>query len=93
MADILDKIVEVKHQEVAAARKRKPLAVVRADAESRVLTRDFVGAIRAKMAAGKPAVIAEIKKPARPRACCGPTSFPPTSPRAMRSLGRPACRC
>jgi indole-3-glycerol phosphate synthase len=36
--------------------------VVRADAESRVLTRDFVGALRAKIAAGKPAVIAEIKK-------------------------------
>ena len=62
MSDILDKIVAVKHQEVAAAKKRKPLDVVRADAESRVLTRDFVGALRAKIAAGKPAVIAEIKK-------------------------------
>ncbi len=62
MSDILDKIVAVKQQEVAAARKRKPLDVVRADAESRVLTRDFVGAIRARIAAGKPAVIAEIKK-------------------------------
>lgn len=62
MSDILDKIVAVKHQEVAAARKRKPLEIVRADAESRVLTRDFVGALRAKIAAGQPAVIAEIKK-------------------------------
>jgi indole-3-glycerol phosphate synthase len=62
MSDILDKIVAVKHQEVAAARKRKPLDIVRADAESRVLTRDFVGALRAKIAAGKPAVIAEVKK-------------------------------
>jgi indole-3-glycerol phosphate synthase len=62
MSDILDKIVAVKHQEVAAALKRKSLAVMRADAESRVLTRDFVGALRAKIAAGKPAVIAEIKK-------------------------------
>jgi indole-3-glycerol phosphate synthase len=35
---------------------------MRADAESRVLTRDFVGALRAKIAAGLPAVIAEIKK-------------------------------
>ena len=65
MSDILDKIVAVKHQEVAAAQKRKPLEVVRADAESRVLTRDFVGALRAKIAAGLPAVIAEVKK-ARP---------------------------
>ncbi|MBK9347432.1 MAG: indole-3-glycerol phosphate synthase TrpC [Burkholderiales bacterium] len=62
MSDILDKIVAVKRQEVAAALKRKPLELVRADAESRVLTRDFVGALRAKIAAGRPAVIAEIKK-------------------------------
>jgi len=62
MSDILDKIVAVKHQEVSAAKKRKPLDVVRADAESRVLTRDFIGALRAKIAAGLPAVIAEVKK-------------------------------
>jgi indole-3-glycerol phosphate synthase len=62
MSDILDKIVAVKRQEVAAAVKRKPLDDVRRDAESRVLTRDFVGAMRAKIAAGQPAVIAEIKK-------------------------------
>ena len=62
MSDILDKIVAVKHQEVAAAQKRKPLEIVRADAESRVLTRDFVGALRAKITAGLPAVIAEVKK-------------------------------
>jgi indole-3-glycerol phosphate synthase len=35
---------------------------MREDAESRVLTRDFVGALRAKIAAGQAAVIAEIKK-------------------------------
>ena len=62
MSDILEKIVAVKHQEVAAALARKPLAAMRADAESRVLTRDFVGAMRAKIAAGLPAVIAEVKK-------------------------------
>nr|WP_295783595.1 indole-3-glycerol phosphate synthase TrpC [Rhodoferax sp.] len=62
MSDILDTIVAVKHLEIATALKRKSLAVVRADAESRVLTRDFVGALKAKIAAGKPAVIAEIKK-------------------------------
>lgn len=62
MSDILDKIVAVKHQEVSAAKNRKSLEFVRADAESRVLTRDFVGALRAKIAAGKPAVIAEVKK-------------------------------
>jgi indole-3-glycerol phosphate synthase len=61
-ADILDKIVAVKREEIAAAQKKVPLAAMRADAESRVLTRDFEGALRAKMAAGRSAVIAEIKK-------------------------------
>lgn len=62
MTDILTQITTVKRQEVAAALKRKSLAAMRADAESRVLTRDFVGAMRAKIAAGQSAVIAEIKK-------------------------------
>ncbi|MES2402386.1 MAG: indole-3-glycerol phosphate synthase TrpC [Pseudomonadota bacterium] len=62
MSDILDKIVAVKREEVADAIKRKPLAVIREDAESRVLTRDFVGALQGKIAAGKAAVIAEVKK-------------------------------
>lgn len=62
MTDILNNIVAVKHEEVAAAKNRKPLDMVRADAESRVLTRDFVGALRTKISAGQPAVIAEIKK-------------------------------
>ena len=60
--DILQKIVEVKHQEVAAAKKRKPMAAMEAEAFSRVLVRDFEGALRAKMAAGEAAVIAEVKK-------------------------------
>lgn len=62
MADILNQIVEVKRQEVAAARKRVPLEAMRDDALSRVLTRDFEGALRRKIAAGRSAVIAEIKK-------------------------------
>ena len=62
MSDILKKIVDVKRQEVAAALKRKSLEAMRADAESRVLTRDFVGALRHKIAAGQAAVIAEVKK-------------------------------
>lgn len=62
MTDILDQIIKVKREEVAAAQKQKPMAVVRTDAESRVLTRDFEGAMRAKIAAGQAAVIAEIKK-------------------------------
>jgi len=62
MSDILEKIIAVKREEVAAAKAARPLAQVRADAEAQPPTRDFVGAIRGKIAAGKPAVIAEIKK-------------------------------
>ena len=62
MTDVLQRIVAVKHEEIAAAQKKKPLAVVREDAERRVLTRDFEGALRARIAAGQAAVIAEIKK-------------------------------
>lgn len=62
MSDILQKIVATKREEIAQALTKTPLAQMRADAESRVLTRDFVGALRSKITAGLPAVIAEVKK-------------------------------
>ena len=60
--DILEQIVSVKHLEVEAALKRQSMAAMQADAYSRVQVRDFEGALRAKMASGASAVIAEIKK-------------------------------
>ncbi len=62
MSDILNKILAVKAQEVASAQKLKPFAEMRAEAEQAAPTRDFVAAIRAKINAGRPAVISEIKK-------------------------------
>lgn len=62
MSDILKKILAVKAQEVAAAKPAKPLPILRAEAEHAAPIRDFVGAIRNRIAAGHPAVIAEIKK-------------------------------
>lgn len=66
MSDILQKIVAVKHQEIAAALSNRPLSLVRAEAEARNRDqrdlRDFVGALRAKIAAGRAGVIAEVKK-------------------------------
>ncbi len=62
MSDILQKIVAVKREEIAAGLKKKSLAAMREDAESRVMTRDFEAALRAKIAAGHAAVIAEVKK-------------------------------
>ncbi len=62
MSDILNKIIATKHQEIAAAQKLKPLAAVEAEAIAQPAPRDFVGAIRHKLAHGQPAIIAEIKK-------------------------------
>jgi len=73
MSDILNKILAVKREEVAAAQAAKPLAAIRAAAEAQAAPRDFVGAIRNKINAGGTAqagsaalmgtaIIAEIKK-------------------------------
>jgi len=62
MSDILNKILAVKAQEVAAAQTAKPLLVMQTEANQAAPVRDFAGAIRSKIAAGRPAVIAEIKK-------------------------------
>ena len=62
MADILDRILAVKVEEIAEAKKTLKAAAVRRQAEAAGKPRDFIGALRAKIAAGKPAVIAEIKK-------------------------------
>jgi len=62
MSDILEKILAVKREEIAVAMQTRPMSAVRADAQDAAATRDFVGALRAKIAQGKPAVIAEVKK-------------------------------
>ncbi len=63
MSDILDRINAVKREEIAAAQAKLPLAALRAEAESRAEpTRGFVNALRAKIAAGRSGVIAEVKK-------------------------------
>ena len=62
MSDILQKILAVKAQEIAAAKAQKPLAKICAEAETAIPSRDFVGSLLAKINAGLPAVIAEIKK-------------------------------
>jgi indole-3-glycerol phosphate synthase len=62
MSDILEKILAVKREEVAAAQQERPLAAIRGDAEKADKPRDFLGALRSKILAGMPAVIAEVKK-------------------------------
>jgi indole-3-glycerol phosphate synthase len=62
LSDILQRILAVKRDEVAAAQALTPFDVLRDQAEARSRARDFVGAIRSKIGAGDAAVIAEIKK-------------------------------
>jgi len=62
MADILQRILAVKAQEISAAQARVSLPKMQAAARAAAPARDFAGALRAKVAAGKPAVIAEVKK-------------------------------
>ena len=62
MSGILQRILTAKAAEVAAARRVRPLPEVTAEARAAEPPRDFVGALRAKLARGAAAVIAEIKK-------------------------------
>ncbi len=61
-ADILERILARKREELEAARAAVPLAEMQRRAAAAPPPRDFVGAMRAKLATGESAVIAEIKK-------------------------------
>lgn len=61
-SNILDQIVAVKRDEIAAASRVRPLAQLQREAQARRDVRGFEHALRAKMDANKAAVIAEVKK-------------------------------
>jgi indole-3-glycerol phosphate synthase len=62
VADILRRILATKRAEIEAARASVPLAEMERRARAAAAPRDFTGALRAKISAGKPAVIAEVKR-------------------------------
>ncbi|MBX9675982.1 MAG: indole-3-glycerol phosphate synthase TrpC [Methylotenera sp.] len=62
MSDILNKILATKVVEVSAAKTAISAEAIQELARAQTKARDFIGAIRAKIAAGDAAVIAEIKK-------------------------------
>lgn len=62
MSDILRRIIATKREEIAAARARLSDAALRQLALEAAPVRDFVGALRSRVASGRPAVIAEVKK-------------------------------
>ena len=76
MSDILRKILAVKAQEVAVAMADIPLAQLRDEAAQGAPARDFIAAIRNKIALGQPAVIAEIKKASPSKGVLRPNFHP-----------------
>ncbi len=62
MADILAKIEAYKREEIAAAKRSRPLAALEPEAKAAGAPRGFLRAIARRLAAGDYALIAEIKK-------------------------------
>ncbi len=62
MADVLQRILAAKRDEIAAAEHAISAREIESRARAAAPARDFVGAMRAKRTAGRPAVIAEIKR-------------------------------
>jgi indole-3-glycerol phosphate synthase len=90
VSDILARILASKAKEIAAARLRQPLESVVEEARRQPSPRDFVGALRAKIAKGDPAVIAEIKKASPSRGVLRPIYDPPAIA-ARYEAGGAAC--
>ncbi len=90
MADILNKIIATKRAEIAAALALMPLAAVEAAAAAQPAPRDFVGAVRHKIACGQPAIIAEIKKASPSKGVIRP-DFQPAE--IARSYARHGAAC
>lgn len=90
MSDILKRILDTKREELVIARKAVPEPLARGRALAMPKSRDFVGAMRAKIAAGQAAVIAEIKK-ASPSKGVLREDFRPAEIAAAYQAGGAAC--
>ena len=86
-SDILDRIIATKREEIAAAVAAKPLVIVEAEALAQAAPRDFVGAIRQRIAGGQAAVIAEIKKASPSKGVIRPDFHPAEIARSYAQHG------
>jgi indole-3-glycerol phosphate synthase len=87
---VLDRILATKRIEIAAAKAHRSLEVLRHEAEERRDVRDFTSAIRSNLAAGRAAVVAEIKK-ASPSKGVLRAQFAPATIAASYSAGGATC--
>ena len=90
MSDILQKILATKREEIEAAERECSREAIVEEARDGVPVRDFVGAIRAKIAAGGAGVIAEVKK-ASPSKGVIRADFRPAEIAASYEQGGAAC--
>jgi len=90
MSDVLNKILAVKAEEVAAGKQARPLAEMEQLARAQSAPRDFAGALQARVAAGRAAVIAEVKK-ASPSKGVLREHFVPAEIAASYEAGGAAC--